>query len=116
MVEDTIRHIHRSHAPENLRSKIHDFVLYQLAYHTEFVKNVFGVGRIQHFIRQVLTSPVFVMFAVPPESLFIKFINKPLVSTPYLFPVIAVSQGQLRARVFFQRRFRHGQSGGYDRV
>jgi len=49
-VESAVRHTHRSRTHESLRIKIHDFVSYQLPYHAKFVKNIFGVGRIQHFI------------------------------------------------------------------
>jgi hypothetical protein len=49
-VGGAMSHTYRRRAHENLQMKSIGFVSYQLAYHAEFVKNIFGMWRIQHFI------------------------------------------------------------------
>lgn len=55
--------------------------------------------RILQFFGQVLTSPVFIMFAIKPQAAFGDIVNNALIGYPDFFSVLPVSKCQLKGGI-----------------
>lgn len=70
--------------------KFTEFLFFQPANYHKFIKNVRGVRSVRQLIREVLPSPVLIMFSIPPQPGDSYVINITLVSDPNLRFILTV--------------------------